>query len=104
MYSKLNGNDSITISIQKQSEYSTADVASSIRQRMDSLGERYPDLELVALLDQGIYVDQVVDSLATNFIVGGLLALLILVLFLRDLRPTLVVGLAIQSVSSLPWC
>jgi len=95
MYSKLNGNDSITISIQKQSEYSTADVASSIRQRMDSLGERYPDLELVALLDQGIYVDQVVDSLATNFIVGGLLALLILVLFLRDLRPTLVVGLAI---------
>lgn len=95
MYSKLNGNDSVTISIQKQSEYSTADVASNIRQRMDSLTERYPDLELVALLDQGIYVDQVVDSLASNFIVGGALALLILLLFLRDLRPTLVVGLAI---------
>lgn len=95
LYSKLNDNDSITISIQKQSEYSTADVASNIRQRMDSLKDRYPDLELVPLLDQGIYVDQVVDALASNFLIGGVLALLILLVFLRDLRPTLVVGLAI---------
>jgi len=95
MYSKLNGNDAVTISIQKQSEYSTADVAGRIRQRMASLKEQHSGLELVALLDQGIYVDQVVNALTSNLIIGGVLALLILLIFLRDVRPTLVVGLAI---------
>src|SRR5690554_1322446 len=95
MYSKLNGNDAVSISIQKQSEYSTADVADRIRDRMESLQERHDGLELVALLDQGIYVDMVVGSLGSNLIVGGILALLILLVFLRDIRPTIVVGLAI---------
>jgi len=95
MYSRLNGNDAVTISIHKQSEYSTADVAGLIRAKMEKLAQQYPDLEMVALMDQGVYVDMVVDSLTSNLLVGGALALLILIVFLRDVRPTIVVGLAI---------
>ena len=95
MYSRLNNNAAVTITIQKQSEYATADVASSIRDRMDYLMEQNEGLELVALMDQGIYVDMVVGSISTNLVFGGVLALLILLLFLRDIRPTIVVGLAI---------
>lgn len=95
MYSKLNGNDAVVLSIQKQSEYSTADVASRLRQRAEAVKAKYPGLEIVALLDQGVYVDMVVGSITNNLLVGGALALLILLLFLRDLRPTVVVGIAI---------
>src|SRR5699024_6874165 len=47
------------------------------------------------LMDQGIYIDIVVDSVLKNLIYGGILAILILLLFLRDLRPTLIVALSI---------
>lgn len=95
MYSKLNGNDAVILGIQKQSEYSTADVASRIRDRMESVQAENDGVEIVALMDQGVYVDTVVGSITSNLFFGGVLALLILIIFLRDLRPTIVVGLAI---------
>lgn len=95
MYSKLNGNDAVILSIHKQSEYSTADVAERIRERMASVEDKHPGVDIVALMDQGVYVDMVVDSITDNLLVGGALALIILLLFLRDLRPTIVVGIAI---------
>ncbi|QNO15295.1 efflux RND transporter permease subunit [Alkalicella caledoniensis] len=95
MYSKLNGNNAVILSLQKQSEYSTADVASRVRDRMDIVQERNQGLEIVALMDQGVYVDMVVGSISSNLIFGGVLAVLILLLFLRDIRPTIVVGFAI---------
>lgn len=95
MYSKLNGNDAVILTLQKQSEYSTSDVAARVRQRMASVMDRHEGVEIVALMDQGVYIDTVVGSISTNLILGGILAVLILFLFLRDLRPTLVVGFAI---------
>lgn len=95
MYTKLNGNDAVILNIQKQSEYSTADVAGRVRDRMELVQERNEGVEIVALMDQGIYVDMVVGSITLNLIFGGILAVLILLLFLRDIRPTIVVGFAI---------
>lgn len=95
MYSKLNGNDAVILSIQKQSEYSTADVASRIRGRMAEVEAKHEGVEVVALMDQGVYVDIVVGSITDNLLIGGALALIILLIFLRDLRPTIVVGIAI---------
>lgn len=94
-YSKINGNDSVTISIQKQTEYATSQVSEDVRAKIKDLEDQYPDLSVVSLLDQGEYIDVVVSSIGMNLVYGGLLAILILFIFLRDLRPTLVVGLAI---------
>ncbi len=95
MYAKLDGNDAVILTLQKQSEYSTADVASRVRDRMDSIKNRNEGVEIVALMDQGVYVDMVVGSITSNLVIGGILAVLILLLFLRDIRPTIVVGFAI---------
>ncbi|MCK9222831.1 MAG: efflux RND transporter permease subunit [Limnochordia bacterium] len=94
-YSRVNGHDSIILTIQKQTEYSTADVAGRIRERMDQLMDMHQDLEMTALMDQGHYIDVVVNSVTSNMLIGALLAILILFIFLRDIKPTLIVGLAI---------
>lgn len=94
MYTKIDGNEAVILTIQKQAEYSTADVAGRIRDRMEAVEERQ-GVETVALMDQGVYVDMVVGSLANNLLLGGALAVIILLLFLRDIRPTIIVALAI---------
>ena len=94
-YSKINGNDSITISLQKQTEFATSQVSQDVRAKIQALEEEYPGTSIVTLLDQGEYIDIVVNSISMNLIYGGLLAILILIIFLRDLRPTLVVALSI---------
>lgn len=95
MYSKVNGMDSVTLTIQKQTEYVTTDVSERIADKVESLKLQYPNLEIVTLMDQGEYIDIVVNSLLMNLLFGGGLAILILLVFLRDLKPTLIVGVAI---------
>lgn len=95
MYSKVNGIDAITLTVQKQTEYVTSDVTNHILEKISSLETRYPELKMVTLMNQGEYIDIVVNSLLNNLIIGGLLAILILLLFLRDLKPTFVVGFSI---------
>ncbi|OJV65904.1 MAG: hypothetical protein BGO41_08190 [Clostridiales bacterium 38-18] len=95
MYSKVNGIDAITLTLQKQTEYVTSDITNRVLDKMDDLKQTYPDLQMVTLMNQGEYIDIVVDSLLNNLIYGGLLAIVILLIFLRDLKPTLVVGFSI---------
>ncbi len=95
IYTKVNGNDGVIISFQKSSTASTATVCKNINQTFDSLTERYSGLHISTLFDQGIYIDMVVESVLMNFLQGGFLAVLVLLLFLKDFKPTLVIGLSI---------
>ncbi|MEC9488639.1 MAG: efflux RND transporter permease subunit [Halanaerobium sp.] len=95
LYSRVNGHDAIILSLSKQTEYGTADVSRRIRARMQEIGEKYQDVEITTLMDQGEYIDLVVSSLFNNLLLGGALAIFILLLFLRDFKPTIIVGLAI---------
>lgn len=95
MYSKVNGTDAITLTIQKQTEYVTSDISKSIHARIASIKAQHADVEMVILMDQGEYIDIVVNSLSMNLVFGGILAVFVLLLFLRDLKPTLIVGVAI---------
>ncbi len=94
-YSKVNGEDAISVSLQKQSNYATSDVVSSIREEFDAIEDEFEDVEIVTLMDQAEYIDMAVGNVTNNLIYGGLLAVFILILFLKDLRPTFVVGVAI---------
>ncbi len=95
MYSKVNGTDAVTLTIQKQTEYVTSDLSKRLQARMTDIMSKHDDVRMVTLMDQGEYIDIVVNSLSLNLLFGGLLAVAVLFLFLRDLKPTLVVGLAI---------
>ena len=94
-YAKINGNDGIILSLEKQDGYSTADVAKRIRSYMQEAQERYPGLHLTALMDQGVYIDQVVASVLQNLVIGAVLAIIVLLIFLRDIRSTMTIAVSI---------
>ena len=62
---------------------------------MQKAQDRYPGLHLTALMDQGIYIDQVVASVLQNLVIGAILAILVLLIFLRDLRSTMTIAVSI---------
>lgn len=95
VYASINGQAGVMLTIQKQTGYSTGDVSDRINKRMAELKEEDPDLLLLPLMDQGVYIDLVTDSVFNNMISGAILAILILIVFLKDLRPTLVIACSI---------
>lgn len=94
-YAKLNGENGILLQIQKQTGYSTGDVTDRILERLDQIQEENPDIKTVVLMNQGIYIDMVIGSVLQNLIFGAILAIFILLLFLRDIRPTFVIACSI---------
>ena len=95
IYANVNGSPGVMLTIQKQTGYSTGEVSDRLLERFSGLMEEDSSLSLITLMDQGVYIDLVMDSIINNILFGGLLAILILILFLKDLRPTLVVACSI---------
>lgn len=95
IYTNVNGEPGILLTMQKQTGYSTGEVSDKILARFDELLEQNENLMLITLMDQGIYIDMVTDSIFNNIIFGAGLAILILLLFLRDIRPTAVIACSI---------
>lgn len=94
-YAKINGEDGVLLAFYKQSNYATATVSANILDRFAELESANDGLRFTPLMDQGSYIRIVVSSVLQNLAVGAVLAVLILLLFLRDLRPTLIVALSI---------
>lgn len=94
-YSKVNGNPAVMLSIEKQTGYSTGDVTDRLLDKFDSLEKENTALHLSVLMNQGIYIDMIVKSVVENIIVGAILAIIVLLLFLKDMKPTLVIACSI---------
>lgn len=94
-YARLNGRPGVMLSVEKQTGYSTGDVTKRIYDKFESMKKNNENLEVSVLMDQGIYIDMIVDSVLNNMIFGAGLAILILLLFLKDIRPTLVIAVSI---------
>ena len=95
VYTVVNGEPAVSVILQKQSGYSTGDVTDAVLQRFETLKKEYGDLNITVMMDQGIYIDLVVGAVGQNLLFGGLLAIVILFLFLWDLRPTFIVACSI---------
>lgn len=93
-YSKVNGENAISITVQKSSNYATTDVTSEILNVLSGL-EDSENINYTILLDQGEYIQLATGSVINNLLVGAALAIFILFLFLRNLRATFIVGVAI---------
>ena len=90
IYDKLNGKDGVIVSFNKQSTYATAEVSDNINSRFRELEAEYEGLSFVPLMDQGDYIYLIISSILSSLGWGALFAVLILYLFLRDLRPTVI--------------
>lgn len=95
LYAKINGNDGVLLTVQKSSIASTSGACDNLYAAMAQLEEKYDGLHLTALSDQGQYIDLVISSVLENLLFGALLAVIVLMLFLRDFRPTIIVALSI---------
>ena len=94
-YVRVNGNPSVTISIQKTSTASTSRVSELVNKEAAEIMEEQPGVHITQLMDQGIYIDMVVSSVMNNMVYGGIIALIVLIFFLKDVKPTLIIGFAI---------
>lgn len=90
IYDKLNGKDGVIVSLNKQSTYATAEVSNNINSRFRELEAEYEGLSFVPLMDQGDYIYLIINSILSSLGWGALFSVLILYLFLRDLRPTVI--------------
>ena len=94
-YAKVSGNDAVMLTIQKQSEYSTADVTKRVWDKLDLLEEEHAGVTFDSLMDQGDYVNIMVSTVIKNLVYGGILAIIILLLFLKSAKSTFIVGMSI---------
>ena len=94
-YVRLNDEEGVILSVFKASTAGTNDVSKAVRAEIDVLEEEYPGLDILVMVDQGDYINMIVKSVLQSMAIGALLAIIILALFLRDVKPTLVVAISI---------
>ena len=94
-YARMNGNPAVVVSIMKASTAYTSEVSDNCNKAILDMSEADPTLHFLPVMDQGDYIDMIVRSVLQNLIFGAILAILVLMLFLRDPRPTLVIGFSI---------
>ena len=95
LYAKVNGNDGIVLSFTKQSDISTAKVCENINNEIALLEKEFDGLKFSPLYNQGDYINVIVNSVLQNLLMGAGLAIIILLIFLRDIKPTIIVAVSI---------
>lgn len=94
-YARLNGQSAVVLSVFKSSTAGTNEVSKNIAAAISELEEQYPGLSVLTLMDQGDYITLIINGVLQSMIVGAALAILILALFLKDVKPTIVVAVSI---------
>ncbi len=93
--SRLNGNSTIVLCVYKSSSVGTNDVSKNCNRALKELEQKYPGTHTVNLVDQGDYIKMIVESVLQSMIIGAILAIIILAIFLKDIKPTIVVAISI---------
>jgi len=93
---RVNGTEAVEIAIYKEGDANTVTTAREVRKRMAELEPKLPDgHHLTVLFDQSRFIERAVSEVRNAAVLGGLLAILVLFAFLRDLRSTLIIGISI---------
>ena len=95
IYAKIDGNDGVILSFSKQSNIATSTVCNNLNAEMRELEEKYDGLKFRNLYSQGDYIAVIIGSVLQNLLMGAVLAIIILFLFLRDIKPTVIVACSI---------
>ena len=94
-YTRLNGQQASVLKIYKNSTSSASDVSDNCLEAFKELEAQYDGLHVVVLSNQGNYITIIIKSILTSMLVGAALAIIVLAIFLKDIKPTLVVGISI---------
>ena len=94
-YTRLNGEKASILKIYKNATSSAGEVSDNCLTAFKELEKQYDGLHMVVLSNQGNYITIVINSILTSMVVGAALAIIVLAIFLKDIKPTLVVGVSI---------
>lgn len=93
---RMNGEPSIGISVMKQSHANTVQVAERVKAELEQIKSSAPGgMDIAMIFDQSEFINQSIGRVVSNTILGGIFAVLVLFLFLRNLRSTLIIAIAI---------
>lgn len=93
-YARLNGSESLSISIQKQSGSNTVSVVHAVQDIMDDLKASNPNIDYEMTMEQASYIENSISSVAQSAVLGAILAVLILFLFMGSFRSAMVIGIS----------
>jgi len=92
---RVNGERGIRVAIRKQAEANTVEVAHRVLAEVEELNRLFPQIHIVPVINQGNFIERSIQNVAQSVLYGGSLAVLILLFFLRNIRSTVVIALAI---------
>ncbi len=95
IYAKINNKDGVILSFSKQSDIATSTVCSNINATLRELEEQNKGLHFTPLFNQGDYIAIIINSVLQNLLMGAVLAIIILFIFLRSIKPTAIVAVSI---------
>lgn len=90
----VNDEEALAFSVMKQSDANTVEVADAVKKAMADINAQYEDrgIEMNVIVDTSEYITEAMDTVISNMVIGGILATLILLVFLRSIRTTLVIA------------
>lgn len=90
VYANIDGTNGVMLSFTKQSTYATATVSDSISEKLDELCDEYEGFHYSTMMDQGDYIYMIISSILQSLLLGALFAIIILFVFLKDIKPTFI--------------
>ncbi|MBR1731069.1 MAG: efflux RND transporter permease subunit, partial [Ruminococcus sp.] len=94
-YCKVNGEDAVMLSIYKANTANTSEVSNGINDALKELEAKYDGLSFTQMMNQGDYITRIIDSVLSSSLLGAILAIIVLALFLKSVKPTVVVAFSI---------
>ncbi|MEX2270941.1 MAG: efflux RND transporter permease subunit [Vicinamibacterales bacterium] len=94
-FTRINGKPGVRMRVTKQSGTNTVDIADAVKIEIDRINESVKGVRLAVLDDQSVFIHRSIDSVKEHAMIGSILVILIIFLFLRDLRSTFIICLSI---------
>ena len=92
---RVNGKLGLRVAIRKQADANTVDVSKKVLTEIERINGDFPQIQLYAVINQGNFIERSIANVARSVLYGGGLAILVLLLFLRSVRSTVIIGIAI---------
>lgn len=92
---RVNGERGLRVAIRKQADANTVEVAARVLEEIERVNADFPQIEVVAVINQGNFIERSISNVASSVLYGGGLAIIVLLFFLRSVRSTAVISLAI---------
>lgn len=96
-FTRLNGADTVLFRIMPQSGSNTVQIGNDVKTLLEQISQANPEIEFGIVIDQSQFITDSVNNLAISGVLGGILAILVLYLFVRNIQSALIIGLSIPT-------